>query len=231
MVRTARRSTYTLRRASSVVLALISVLPLLLFVYTISALEALHLRVAQIGLGSALVLSMIGFYIYSIMMSRLADILLEIEAGVAARAPQSPEVAMAGAPRPSAPPVGHHAENGWRPSGGAISGQSHPVSVAGRPGAGGGGGLIIPGIGRITEIAPAGANALTELGSMWRAEAKPLLRRRVLVAVRDTPDPIRGILAQVARDGVVIDRAGSKTGISYARLSAIEADTAPDFPA
>ena len=213
MPRAPKAHTYTLRRASSVVFALISVLPLLLFAYTLYALDTLHQHVAQIGLGSALVLSMIGFYIYSVMMSRLADILLDIETGVSALpasgAPQGPAVTVAVKP-------------------GAPSGRLSPFSAKGRAGVGGRGGLTVPGLGRITEIKPAAANALSELDSMWRAEAEPLLGKRVLVAVRNAPDPIKGMLAQVTRDGVIIDQAGIKTGISYTRVSAIEADTMPD---
>src|ERR1700675_3096382 len=87
MARVGKTRTYTLRRASSVVFALISILPLLLFAYTLYALDVLQHHLAQIGLGSALVLSMIGFYIYSVMMSRLSDILRDIEADESAPAP------------------------------------------------------------------------------------------------------------------------------------------------
>ena len=60
MARERSPRTYTLRRASSVVFALISVLPLLLFAYTLYALNVLQQTTAQIGLGSALALAMIG---------------------------------------------------------------------------------------------------------------------------------------------------------------------------
>ena len=213
MPRAAGTRTYTLRRASSIVFALISVLPLLLFVYTLYALDALDQRVAQIGLGSALVLSMIGFYIYSVMISRLADILLDIETGVSALpppgAPQGPVVTMAVEP-------------------GAPSDRLSPFSAKDRSGAGGRGGLVVPGMGRITEIKPANANARSNLHSMWRAEAEPLLGKRVFVVVRNAPDPIKGVLAQVTQDGVLIDQDGIQTGISYTRMSTIEADTTPD---
>jgi hypothetical protein len=79
MARERSPRTYTLRRASSVVFALISVLPLLLFAYTLYALNVLQQATAQIGLGSALALAMIGFYIYSVMIARLSDMLREIE--------------------------------------------------------------------------------------------------------------------------------------------------------
>src|SRR5260370_39550778 len=75
MAKNRQARTYTLRRASSVVFCMISILPLLLFVYTLYALDALHKNVAQIGLASALAMSLIGFYIYSVMLSGLSAIL------------------------------------------------------------------------------------------------------------------------------------------------------------
>lgn len=236
MARAARTRTYTLRRASSVVFALISVLPLLLFVYTLYALGVLNHHVAQIGLGSALVLSMIGFYIYSVMMSRLSDILREFEADESAPPPagatpgatQGPVVPMAVEPGPSGPMAESHTTDASRQVPAPPSGRPSPFAARGRSGAGGRGGLVVPGIGRITELKPADASALSDLDSMWRAEAEPLLGKRVLLAVRNAPDPMKGILAQVTQDGVILDQSGTRVGISYGRVSAIEADTTPD---
>ena len=232
MPRAAKTRTYTLRRAASIVFALISVLPLLLFAYTLYALGTLHRHVAQIGLAAALVLSMIGFYIYSVMMSRLSDILRDIEAGESALppsgAPQGPVVTVAVEPGPGGSLAASHAAGGSRQAPGPPSGGPSPFSAKGPAGAGGRGGLVVPGMGRITEIKPADAVARSELDSMWRAEAKPLLGKRVRVAVRDAPDPITGLLAQVTQDGMIIDRDGIRTDISYTRVSAIEADRRPN---
>ena len=97
MARERSPRTYTLRRASSVVFALISVLPLLLFAYTLYALNVLQQATAQIGLGSALALAMIGFYIYSVMIARLSDILREIEvSGTSASHAVSPQILYGG---------------------------------------------------------------------------------------------------------------------------------------
>jgi hypothetical protein len=82
-------------------------------------------------------------------------------------------------------------------------------------------------MGRITEFKPADASGLSDLDSMWRAEAEPLIGKRVLVAVRNAPDPMKGILAQVTQDGLILDQNGTRVGISYTRVSAIEADTTP----
>lgn len=240
MPRAAKIRTYTLRRASSVVFALISVLPLLLFAYTLYALDALNQNVAQIGLGSALVLSMIGFYIYSVMMSRLSDILRDLEADESAPPPpgathgatpgstQGPVVTMAVEPGPSGPMAESYTAGSSRQVPAPPSGQPSPFAARGRSGSGGRGGLVVPGMGRITELKPAAASALSDLDSMWRAEAEPLLGKRVLVAVRNAPDPMKGILAQVTQDGVILDQSGTRVGVSYTRVSAIEADTTPD---
>jgi hypothetical protein len=236
MARAGKTHTYTLRRASSVVFALISVLPLLLFAYTLYALDVLHHHVAQIGLGSALVLSMIGFYIYSVMMSRLSDILRDLEAdesalpssGATHATPgsiQGPVVTMAVEPGPSGPMAEGHTAGAPRQGPAPPSGRPSPFASKGRAGAGGRGGLVVPGMGRITEIKTSDASALSDLDSMWRVEAEPLLGKRVLVAVRNAPDPMKGILAQVTQDGVILDQSGTKVGISYTRVSAIEADT------
>jgi hypothetical protein len=69
---------------------MISILPLLLFVYTLYALDALHKNVAQIGLASALAMSLIGFYIYSVMISGLSAILRDLEEAEAQRPPAGP---------------------------------------------------------------------------------------------------------------------------------------------
>lgn len=229
MPRPAKKArTYTLRRASSIVFALISVLPLLLFAYTLYALDVLQHHIAQIGLGSALVLTMIGFYIYSSMMSRLSDILRDLESAEAEpplpAAPQGPVVTMAVEPGPSGPMAASHASGASRQAPAPPSGRPSPFAAKGRSGAGGRGGLVVPGMGRITELKPADAAALSDLDSMWRAEAEPLLGKRVTVAVRNAPDPIKGILTQVTPDGVIVDQDGKKVGIGYARMSAIEAD-------
>lgn len=232
MTRAAKIRTYTLRRASSVVFALISVLPLLLFAYTLYALDVLDQNLAQIGLGSALVLSMIGFYIYSVMMSRLSDILRALETDESAQPPagaiQGPVVTMAVEPGPSGPMAEGHSAGAPRQDPVPTSGRPSPFAGRGRSGAGGRGGLVVPGMGRITELQPTDASALSDLDSMWRAEAEPLLSKRVLVAVRNAPDPMKGTLAQVTQDGLILDQNGTRVGISYTRVSAIEADTTPN---
>jgi|SRR5207247_9927200 len=228
MARERSPRTYTLRRASSVVFALISVLPLLLFAYTLYALNVLQQATAQIGLGSALALAMIGFYIYSVMIARLSDILREIEVnGTSAShaAPPHAPVAMVIEPEPSLSPAPGHGGPAVSASGAA---PPRPSAGKSRNGSVTRAGLVVPGMGRITELTPSDGAALSDLDLMWKAEAEPLLGRRVLVAVRNAADPIKGTLYQVTEDGVILDQRGAKFGISYTRVSAIEADTVPE---
>ena len=44
----------------------------------------------------------------------------------------------------------------------------------------------------------------------------------------ETRGSVKGTLYQVTQDGVILDQSGAKFGISYTRVSAIEADTAPE---
>ena len=223
--------TYTLRRASSVVFALISVLPLLLFAYTLYDLHMLHQTIAQVGLGSALGLSMIGFYIYSVMIARLSEMLRKVEAEEASpqqpAAQHLPVVTMAVEPGPGVPMAPGHVGHAARAVP-AASDQPRPFASKNRNGGRARGGLVVPGMGRITELKPADGAALSDLDLMWKAEAEPLLGKRVLVAVRNAVDPVKGVLHQVTEDGVILDQRGAKLGISYTRVSAIEADTAPE---
>src|SRR5262249_33888078 len=162
------------------------------------------------------------FYIYSVMMSRLSDILRDIEeeesAPKASGAPQGPVVTMAVEPGPSGPLATSASRQATPPP------ASRPRAFAGKRRAAPGGrrGLGVPVMGRITELKPGDATSATaDLDSMWRVEAEPLLGKRVLVAVRNAQDPVKGIMSQVTQDGVILDQNGTKVGISYTRVSAI----------
>lgn len=72
---TTRPPTYTLRRVTSIVVALLSLLPLLLFAYTLYDLDALRKPLAQLTLGLALGISLMGHYIFWVMIARLSALL------------------------------------------------------------------------------------------------------------------------------------------------------------
>ncbi len=158
------------------------------------------------------------------MIAGLSAILRDLEAGDSEPAPPPAGTVVTAAvePAPGMPaPLEPRAPASPRRPG--------AFAARGLKGTGGRASLVVPGMGRITELKPADAAGLGDLDSMWKTEAQPLLGKRVLVAVRNTAEPVKGKLALVTNDGVLLDQPdGSKTGISYNRMSAIEADTSPE---
>ena len=93
-------------------------------------------------------------------------------------------------------------------------------------------GFDLPGLGTIREAEPIRESdmlqgTVDQLRAMWQAEAEPLVGRRVSVSVRNAPEPVMGTLSQITGDGLLLlDDDGKKMGISYRRISAIEAERA-----
>lgn len=83
--------------------------------------------------------------------------------------------------------------------------------------------LRVPGLGTIQEF-----HEIAEtLWPVWKAEAETYLGRRVLVSVKNAPHPIVGTLVEVTGDGMLLEADGRQVGVSYRRVSAIEADQSP----
>jgi hypothetical protein len=205
--------TYTLRNAASIVFALTAVIPLLLFTYTLYLLGQLGHAQAQLGLGVALGCALVGLFIFSNLMGRLAEVLRFLETQ-----PAPPEAA--GSP---VEPVA-----GGDPAGApATAAGNGPVT----PPWTGPGGLLIPGLGTITAASRASAAARHAAGvfdevqkTMWQAEAQRHLGRRVLISVKNAPDPIAGSLAQIADDGVLLEQDDQRVAVSYLRITNIDVD-------
>ncbi|MGH7366825.1 MAG: hypothetical protein ACREK9_10480, partial [Candidatus Rokuibacteriota bacterium] len=94
-------------------------------------------------------------------------------------------------------------------------------------------GLLIPGLGTITAASRAASAARQAAGvfdevqkTMWHAEAQRHLGRRVLISVKNAPEPIAGSLAQIAEDGVLLEQGDQRVAVSYLRITNIDADPA-----
>jgi hypothetical protein len=162
-----RKKSQTLQYAASVVFALVAVIPLLMFTYTLVRLNALRDLQNQIALT--------GFGILRLMVTRMSTLLNA---------------------------VSQAAEQG-----------AAPASAAAKD-------LEVPGIGPIQEF-----DQIAEmLWSISKAKAEPYLGQRVLVSVRNSRRPIAGTVLEVTNDGVLLQENGREVGISYRRISAIEAD-------
>jgi hypothetical protein len=209
----AKGRTYTLRNAASIVFALTAVIPLLLFTYTLHRLDQLGQTQAQMGLAVALGCALVGLFIFSNLMGRLSEVLRFLEE-------QQPSAAMPDAA----------AGTGAAPHG---SGTAAPVATNG-PAVlpwSGPGGLVVPGLGTITAASRASAAARHAAGifdevqkTMWQAEAQRHLGRRVLISVKNAPDPIAGSLAQIAEDGVLLEQDEQRVAVSYLRITNIDVD-------
>jgi hypothetical protein len=205
--------TYTLRNAASIVFALTAVIPLLLFTYTLYLLDLLGKSQAQMGLGVALGCALVGLFIFSNLMARLSEVLRFLE--------EQPPPGAAGPAEPGA----------------TADRASRPVTVATNgpmtqpwPGPGG---LVVPGLGTITAASRAASAARQAAGvfdevqkTMWHAEAQRHLGRRVLISVKNAPEPIAGSLAQIAEDGVLLEQEDQRVAVSYLRITNIDADPA-----
>ena len=72
---------YTLRRVASIALSLASVIPLLLFVYTVLDVGVIDRTIAQVTLALALGSMVVGTYIFWVMIARLSDMLRAASGG------------------------------------------------------------------------------------------------------------------------------------------------------
>ena len=205
--------TYTLRNAASIVFALTAVIPLLLFTYTLHRLDQLGKTQAQLALGVALGCALVGLFIFSSLMARLSELLRFLEEH----------------PAPGTTAASTSVESGSgadRPVTGAANGPTAPPWP-------GPGGLVVPGLGTITAASRAASAARQAAGvfdevqkTMWHAEAQRHLGRRVLISVKNAPEPIAGSLAQIAEDGVPLERDDQRVAVSYLRITNIDADPA-----
>jgi hypothetical protein len=91
--------------------------------------------------------------------------------------------------------------------------------------------IEVPGLGTITAASRAASAARQAAGvfdevqkTMWHAEAQRHLGRRVLISVKNAPEPIAGSLAQIAEDGVLLEQDDERVAVSYLRITNIEAD-------
>ena len=213
-----RGRTYTLRNAASIVFALTAVIPLLLFTYTLYALNQLKLTEAQMGLGVALACALVGLFIFSNLMARLSEVLRYLEE-------QQDGAGRTGTTAAASATAGAGGDAAARP---AATAPGHSPAAAVFPG-----GLLIPGLGTITAASRAASAARQAAGvfdevqkTMWQAEAQRHLGRAVLISVKNSTEPIKGSLAQIADDGVLLERGEERVAVSYLRITNIEIDPA-----
>jgi hypothetical protein len=99
----ARSRQHGLEQAASIIFALVAVVPLLIFAWTLHDLGAIRSTQAQISLVLAVGISLLGFWMFRSLLTRMAEVVLKLTAALeqASRSRPAPPVA----PSPLATPA------------------------------------------------------------------------------------------------------------------------------
>ena len=71
-----------LQQAASVIFALVAVVPLLIFAWTLHTLGAIRSTQAQLSLGLALAVALLGFWMFRSLLGRMAEVVQALTAAV-----------------------------------------------------------------------------------------------------------------------------------------------------
>jgi hypothetical protein len=237
----------SLQQAASAVFGVTTVVPLLIFVWTLHRIGALAHVESQIGLGLALGIALLGYYIFRRLMGRMSSLIQglgrvvqqgmrpagDAKARLAAAGKasgliteykppareQSAEPAPAASHREAAQPAVAHAAIA-----GAGTSESSPTSPAAAP-------ILepvpppvhrstpIPGLGMIQEM----DDLSHAMAKLWMAEALGYKGRRVALTIMNARAPLTGTLVDVTHDELVLDQGGAQVTVNYGRLSGIDA--------
>ena len=192
---TAQSRQQGLQQAASVIFALVGIVPLLVFAFTLWQLGAIHHTLAQATLLLTLVLMLLGFWLFRSMLAQMSEVVRDVVrvAAQTARADGSdPTAASMTAYRASAAPVAP----GAAPS---------PVRQ-------------VAGLGSIWEL---GEMART-MDLLWQREARAHVGHQVQITVSNSQD-LAGRLIEATEDGLLLEESGGGTvAITYRRVQGIE---------
>src|SRR5262245_20666351 len=235
----------SLQQAASAVFAVTTIVPLLIFVWTLHRLGSLSRLQSQIGLGLALGIALLGYYIFRRLMGQMSELIRGLGRAVGSRsadgrpgamaqdrapgliaeykppalAAQSHTAPSASAPRPAQAPVPAptRAETVVAPAAATASANAVEVVevVEVEPPRTQG----IPGLGLIQEV----DDLSRAMAKLWMGEAIAYKGRGVALSIMNSRVPITGTLVDVTPEGLLIDQNGKQVAVSYSRLSGIDA--------
>ena len=204
-----------LQQAASVIFALVAVVPLLIFAWTLHALGAIRSTQAQLSLGVALAVALLGFWMFRSLLGRMAEVVQALAAALeqASRLRLAP--ALANAPGAAIMPVpaaavGTPAPTVAKANGGAVF--AAPAPAARQAGHG------IAGIGGIREL----TEVVATMDALWYREATAHVGQRVQISVANGRDPLTGTLTEATPDGLILDQPDGPVPIAYGRVTAID---------
>jgi hypothetical protein len=222
-----------LQQAASVIFALVAVVPLLIFAWTLHALGSIRSMQAQLSLGFALAVALLGFWMFRSLLGRMAEVVQALAAALeqASRVRRAPAPALAAAPVPGAPAVSALPAVAETPApavakvnGAALafaapapavpSAAPRPVSAsAARPASHG-----VAGIGKIREL----TEVVRTMDALWYREATAHVGQRVQISVANSRDPLVGTLSEATPDGLILEQPDGPIPIAFGRVTAID---------
>ena len=229
-----------LQQAASVIFALVAVVPLLIFAWTLHTLGAIRSTQAQLSLGLALAVALLGFWMFRSLLGRMAEVVQALTAAVeqasrmrrpSASAVSAPvltpvavgadgeaatAVAVAPAPpmiRPAAPVA---ASTFAAPASGAPSAGPRPAAAGVSSPANRG----VAGIGKIREL----TEVARTMDALWYREATAHIGQRVQISVANSREPLIGVLSEASPDGLILEQPAGPVPVAYGRVTSIERD-------
>src|SRR5262245_1982613 len=236
----------SLQQAASAVFAVTTVVPLLIFVWTLHRLGSLSLMQSQIGLGLALGIALLGYYIFRRLMGQMSELIR----GLGRAVQRSSDGRLASAAQDRAPgliaeykppavgSIAHHAPAATAPSDPATPPPAFPrpePAPARMPMSAPAAATVtlvpqvefesarpqsVPGLGMIQEV----DDLSRAMAKLWMSEAAAYQGQRVALSIMNSRAPITGTLIDLTQDGLLIEQdGGGQVAVSYARLSGIDA--------
>jgi hypothetical protein len=220
----ARSRQHGLQQAASLIFALVAIVPLLIFAWTLHSLGAIRSTQAQLSLGLALGVALLGFWIFRSMLGRMAAVVQALVAAVE----QAQRQRLSLAPTPATPSVAtlRGGVRGATPPG--SEGEASPATVRRAPMAPASRSAAatrpasqeqeVAGLGSIREL----TEVVQAMDALWHREASAHLGCRVRVSVANSRDPLVGVLGEATGDGLILEQADGAVAVAYSRVTAID---------
>ena len=204
-----------LQQAASVIFALVAVVPLLILAWTLHAVGAIRSTQAQLSLGLALAVALLGFWMFRSLLGRMAEVVKALAAALeqASSLRRAPAPAAAGG---TPAPTVAKANGGAVLTAPAPAAPSAPRPVAAPAARQAGHGIA--GIGGIREL----TEVVATMDALWYREATAHVGQRVQISVANGRDPLTGTLTEATPDGLILDQPDGPVPIAYGRVTAID---------
>lgn len=207
-----------LRHAASVIFALVAIVPLLVFAYTLYSLDILGRTQAQAGLAVSLAISLLGYWLFRSLLTRMSENITALVKAIAQTNRASVSRPAAPPTSASAPPLSASALPASASAGAAAAASGAAGAVATSPFARGPADHQVTGLGTIREF----GEMARMMDQLWHREATRYHGRRVRVSVANTTAPLVGVITDITDDGFYIEHEGAAVPVSYRRVQGIE---------